>query len=190
MEKYLVIELFVWQVNWAAFLPLIQSPFGFAIKFDFKFNFGFNETNLRNVVSLALSQTGAALVAAQDLIFTWLFMCNVWSGTATGFPPSVFVFLCHSSGHQCLHIHSCIIPRINDVTVPTDMDSPHSRNNNAQCLYVSVECTFLLLFLENYKPRCSKTNDHNHPLYCYITSRNCVAGFMTLFFSCSSDVYV
>lgn len=81
-----------------------------------------------------------------------------------------------------LHFHSCIIPRINDVTVPTDVESPHSRNNNAQCLYVSVECTFLLLLLENYKPKCPKTHDHNHLLYCYVTSRNCVAGFMTLCF--------
>lgn len=53
---------------------------------------------------------------------------------------------------------------------------------NAQCLCVSVECTFLLSFLENYKPKCPKTSDHNQPLYCYVTSRNLVAGFMTLCF--------
>jgi len=34
-----------------------------------------------------------------------------------------------------LHIHSCIIPTLNDeVTVPTDMESPRRRNNNAQCM--------------------------------------------------------
>jgi len=77
MEKYLVIELFVWQVNRAAFRPLVQSPFGFATKYDFKLKFGFNETNFLNVISLTSSQIGAALVTAQDLIFPGLFMWNL-----------------------------------------------------------------------------------------------------------------
>jgi len=38
------------------------------------------------------------------------------------------------------------------------------------------------LFLENYIPKCPKTSNHNYPLYCYVTSRNCVAGFINLCF--------
>jgi hypothetical protein len=73
-----------------------------------------------------------------------------------GFPLSVVSPL-------MLHIRSFIILGMNnEVKVLTGMESPHRRNNNTQCLYLSMECTFPLSLLENYKPKCPKTSDHKH----------------------------